>query len=68
MTDAVLPIAPCCFCGRSDYAPPDPTFLMIGTRDEVTRTWWCHVACFDARVADLPAPWSSYDRAAEREG
>jgi len=38
----------------------DPTSLTVGPRTEVTRTWWCHLACFEAALPDMAEPWSSY--------
>jgi hypothetical protein len=55
------PITPCCFCGELDYSGADPTYMTVGTRSEVTKTWWCHLACFEARLPDLPPPWNVYD-------
>ena len=59
------PITPCCFCGKLDYDYPDPTYLTLGTRSEITKTWWCHVACFEQRAGNLPEPWNIYDRDAD---
>jgi hypothetical protein len=59
------PITPCCFCGLFDYDYPDPTYLTVGTRSEVTKTWWCHIACFEERLPSLPEPWNVYDRDAD---
>lgn len=58
----------CCFCGGeiagSDH---DPTYLMVGTKSEVTKTWWCHLDCFNARLPDMPTPWSIYDIERDRQ-
>jgi hypothetical protein len=40
----------------------NPTYLMVGTRSEITKTWWCHMACFEARLPNMPEPWSVYQR------
>lgn len=59
MSDA-KPITPCCFCGKVDFSGIDPTYITIGTRSEVTKTWWCHLACFEAKLPAMPEPWNSY--------
>ena len=65
MSEEAKPLTPCCFCGKSEYAGRDPTYLTFGTRSEVTKTWWCHAACFEARLPDMPEPWSIYDYEAD---
>ena len=65
MDDQPHPITPCCFCGKTDYSNADPTYLTVGTRSEVTKTWWCHIACFEERLPDMPEPWNVYDRDAD---
>jgi hypothetical protein len=52
---------PAAFCGKLDYSDVDPTSMMVGTRSEVTKTWWCHLACFETRLPDLPPPSSVYN-------
>ncbi|KQS49661.1 hypothetical protein ASG20_11875 [Sphingomonas sp. Leaf198] len=59
MSDA-KPMTPCCFCGNFDYSGVDPTYLTIGTRSEVTKTWWCHLTCFEAKLPAMPEPWNIY--------
>jgi hypothetical protein len=61
MDDTIKPITPCCFCGRLDWSHDDPTYLTVGTRTEVTKTWWCHIRCFEAALPTMPPPWSVYD-------
>lgn len=52
----------CCFCGKEIWASDDdPTNLAVGTRSEVTKTWWCHLDCFNSRLPNMPEPWSVYD-------
>ncbi len=65
MSDGRPAIPACCFCGRSDYSGPDPSYLTLGTRSEVTKSWWCHVSCFESRLPDMPQPWNLYDYEAE---
>jgi hypothetical protein len=60
MSDEPHPITPCCFCGKLDYSGADPTYMTVGTRSEVTKTWWCHIACFEERLPNLPSPWNVY--------
>ena len=65
MMTETRPISPCCFCGSIEYASPDPTYMTIGTRSEVTKTWWCHAACFEAKLPAMPPPWNVYDYEAD---
>ena len=67
MKDDNLGQTTCCFCGQDIPAShDDPTYLTVGTRSEVTKTWWCHLACFNARLPNLPQPWNCYDINADR--
>lgn len=65
MNDEPPPITPCCFCGKQDYNYPDATYLAVGTRSEITKTWWCHIACFENALPKLPEPWKVYDERAD---
>jgi len=63
MTGASPQIAPCCFRGQEiGGSETDPTYLTVGARSEVTSTWWRHLACFEARLPDMPKPWNVYAR------
>ena len=61
MSEEPLSIPPCCFCGSPDYSGVDPTYMQVGTRSEVTKSWWYHITCFERRLPELPAPWNVYD-------
>ena len=60
MSDAPPPISPCCFCGKADYGPPDPTYMTLATRSEITKAWWCHVSCFEQNLPNIAKPWNVF--------
>jgi hypothetical protein len=46
---------PCCFCGKSiAQSEIDPCRLTIETEQEKWQTWFCHGACFKARLSQRP--------------
>ena len=55
--EAPAALTPCCFCGKLGYDGSDPTYVAVGTRAKVTKWWWCHIACFETQLPNLPEPW-----------
>jgi hypothetical protein len=45
----------CCFCGN-EIATTDPNLLWLTatTPEHQSQTWFCHAACFKARLSDPP--------------
>jgi hypothetical protein len=46
---------PCCFCGGDiEERKPDPCRLTVETAEGKWQVWYCHGACFRARLAATP--------------
>jgi hypothetical protein len=52
---ARVAFGPCCFCGKAiEKHGQDPCSVTVHTAGGKWQAWFCHGACFRARLAELP--------------
>ena len=52
---ATVEWGPCCFCGDAiARTGPNPCRLTVETEQEKWQVWFCHAACFKARLVQRP--------------
>jgi hypothetical protein len=57
-------LGPCCLCGRLiEPTAIDPCRLTVETQGEKLQVWFCHAACFKARLTDPPDAPGFFDPA-----
>jgi hypothetical protein len=55
MSEREISLGPCCFCAATIHATEvDPCQVTVETAKGQWQVWFCHAACFKAKLKDPP--------------
>jgi hypothetical protein len=55
MSEREISLGPCCFCAATIHATEvDPCQVTVETAKGQWQVWFCHAACFKAKLNDPP--------------